>query len=55
MSRIALGCAVVQVYRDAPETALFGFSKDRPEAGESRRVQIPLTCRRFLRWSDGGW
>jgi beta-glucosidase len=44
----------VQVYRDAPETALVGFATIRLEPGESARVQIPLPRRRFMTWK-GQW
>lgn len=45
----------MQVYRDAPETALVGFAKVRLEPGESRRVTIPLPRRRFMTWTGAGW
>lgn len=49
------GSDVVQLYRDTPEVALVGFAKVALGAGEARRVRIPLTRRRFMRWSDSGW
>jgi beta-glucosidase len=49
------GSDVVQVYRDAPETALVGFAKVHLGPGESARVRVPLTRRRFMRWTDSGW
>lgn len=47
------GAEVVQVYRDAPETALIAFAKVRLAAGERRRVHIPIPKRRLMRWADG--
>lgn len=49
------GSDVVQLYRDTPEVALVGFAKVALGPGEARRVRIPLTRRRFMRWSDSGW
>jgi beta-glucosidase len=49
------GSEVVQVYRDAPETALVGFAKVMLEPGASARVRIPLPRRRFMTWGETGW
>lgn len=49
------GSDVVQVYRDEPEATLVGFAKVALAAGESTRVRIPLTRRRFMRWGAQGW
>lgn len=49
------GSDVVQLYRDTPEVALVGFAKVALKPGETQRVRIPLTRRRFMRWSDSGW
>ncbi|UUX99115.1 fibronectin type III-like domain-contianing protein [Sphingomonas sp. J315] len=46
---------MVQLYRDTPEVALVGFAKVALKPGEAKRVRIPLTRRRFMRWSDSGW
>lgn len=48
------GSDVVQVYRDAPESALVGFVRVELAAGESRRVAVPLEPRALQRWSDEG-
>jgi len=47
------GAEVVQVYRDAPETALVAFAKVQLEPGEARRVHIPIPRRRLMTWADG--
>lgn len=49
------GSEVVQVYRDVPEATLVGFAKVHLAAGESARVRVPLTQRRFMHWTDAGW
>jgi beta-glucosidase len=49
-----VGSEVVQLYRDAPESALVGFAKVRLQPGEERRVEIAAD-RRMLRIWDGGW
>lgn len=49
------GSDVVQLYRDEPEATLVGFAKVHLAAGESARVRVPLTRRRFMRWDDQGW
>ncbi|WP_299310078.1 glycoside hydrolase family 3 C-terminal domain-containing protein [uncultured Croceicoccus sp.] len=49
------GSEVVQVYRDAPETALVGFAKIMLDPGEEGRVTVPLTRRAFASWQDDGW
>ncbi|MEO7656654.1 MAG: glycoside hydrolase family 3 C-terminal domain-containing protein [Sphingomicrobium sp.] len=48
------GSEVVQVYRDAPETALVGFAKLSLAPGEEREVAITLEKRMFRHW-DGSW
>lgn len=47
------GSEVVQLYRDTPECALVGFAKVRLEAGEERRVAIPVEPRSLRIWRDG--
>ena len=47
------GSDVVQVYREDPTLALIGFAKVKLTAGQSTRVKIPLTQRRFATWNDG--
>jgi beta-glucosidase len=47
------GSEVVQVYREAPELTLIGFSKIHLQPGESRRVVIDLPRRCFETWQDG--
>jgi beta-glucosidase len=47
------GSEVVQVYREAPELTLIGFSKIFLRPGESRRAVIHLPRRRFETWQDG--
>jgi beta-glucosidase len=47
------GSEVVQVYREAPELTLIGFSKIFLRPGESRRAVIDLPRRRFETWQDG--
>ena len=48
-----VGAEVVQVYRDAPETALVAFAKVHLAPGESKRVHIPIPKRRLMTWADG--
>jgi beta-glucosidase len=43
----------VQLYRDAPESALVGFMKVRLGPGEERRVQIAVDRRMLRTWNDG--
>ena len=52
--RFAEGAEVVQLYRDAPETALCGFGKFRLRPGEERRVSITVDPRSLRTWA-GGW
>jgi beta-glucosidase len=47
------GSEVVQVYRDAPELTLIGFTKIHLQPGESQRVVIDVPKRRFETWRDG--
>ncbi len=47
------GSEVVQVYRDAPELTLIGFTKIVLQPGESERVTIDLPRRRFETWHNG--
>lgn len=47
------GSEVVQVYRDAPETALVGFAKVRLQPDEERRVDIAVDPRMLRLWNDG--
>ena len=49
------GADVVQIYRDMPEPTLIGFTKANLAPGECRRVEVPLTRRRFMVWGDSGW
>lgn len=49
------GADVVQVYRDAPETALVGFAKVRLAPGEERRVTITPERRMLRIWREGAW
>ncbi|WP_395397434.1 glycoside hydrolase family 3 C-terminal domain-containing protein [Novosphingobium sp. BL-8A] len=49
------GADVVQVYRDRPECALVGFARVALQAGESRRVAVPLERRALQRWGSAGW
>lgn len=49
------GSEVIQLYRDAPETALVGFAKCRLAPGRHARVHIPLPRRRFEIWGEAGW
>jgi len=49
------GADVVQIYRDMPEPTLIGFTKAHLAPGECRRVEVPLTGRRFMVWGDSGW
>lgn len=49
------GSDVVQVYRDAPECALVGFTRVELAAGESRRIAVPLEPRALQRWNGQGW
>ncbi|QDX26178.1 beta-glucosidase [Sphingomonas suaedae] len=49
------GSEVVQVYRDDPEATLVGFTKVQLAPGESARVRVPLTRRRFMQWGEQGW
>jgi beta-glucosidase len=49
------GADVVQVYRDAPESALIGFAKVALAAGEERRVTVALEPRMLRLWEDSGW
>jgi beta-glucosidase len=46
---------VVQVYRDAPETALVGFLRVELAAGETRRVHVPLEAKALRVWNGGAW
>lgn len=47
------GAEVVQLYRDAPETALCGFGKFHLDPGEQRRVAITIDPRSLRTWDDG--
>ncbi|UVO53111.1 glycoside hydrolase family 3 C-terminal domain-containing protein [Sphingomonas sp. SUN039] len=47
------GSDVIQLYRDAPETALIGFAKVRLEPGEERRVVVRPEPKMLRRWQDG--
>ena len=47
------GSEVVQLYRDAPESALVGFTKVRLDPGVERRVQIAVDRRMLRTWNDG--
>jgi len=49
------GSDVVQVYCDDRSKALVGFEKITLAAGETTRVFILLTQRRFANWGDDGW
>lgn len=49
------GSEVVQIYRDAPEVALAGFTKVELDAGESLQVNVELPSRRFMQWGQNGW
>lgn len=49
------GSDVVQVYCDDRSKALVGFEKITLAAGETTRVCIRLTQRRFANWGDDGW
>lgn len=46
---------VVQVYRDAPESALVGFARVVLAAGECRRVHVPIERRALRIWGAAGW
>ena len=46
------GSEVIQIYRDAPEMTLIGFTKIHLQPGESRSVTIDLPKRRFETWRD---
>jgi beta-glucosidase len=47
------GSEVVQLYRDAPETALIGFAKVHLQPGETQRVDIAVTRRAMSTWANG--
>lgn len=46
---------VVQVYREVPELALAGFDRFTLEAGEERRVSIPIEGLALRIWGEDGW
>ncbi|MBU6206372.1 MAG: glycoside hydrolase family 3 C-terminal domain-containing protein, partial [Alphaproteobacteria bacterium] len=49
------GSDVIQLYRDAPEPALIGYTKIHLAAGEARRIEIMPEPRLLRRWTPNGW